>query len=84
MDDNELKPSSSEKQVNNMKILGFASEFGFIIALPLVAFIFLGKYLDNRFSTKYFTLIGVLLALTLSVSWLYKRIKLILENFRKK
>jgi hypothetical protein len=84
MDDNKLKPNSSEKQVNNMKILGFASEFGFIIALPLVAFIFLGKYLDNRFNTKYFTLVGVLLALTLSVSWLYKRIKLILENFRKK
>ena len=84
MDDNELKPSGSEKQVNNMKILGFASEFGFIIALPLVAFIFLGKYLDTRANTKYFTLIGVLLALTLSVTWLYKRIKVILKDFRKK
>ena len=84
MDENEPKASSSQKQVNNLKILGFASEFGFIIALPLVAFIFLGKYLDNRANTKYFTLIGVLLALTLSVTWLYKRIQLILKDFRKK
>ena len=74
----------ANKQVTMMKTLGFATEFGFIIALPLVAFLFLGKYLDNKYQTEYFALIGILLALTLSTTWLYRKIRSILNDLRKK
>jgi hypothetical protein len=74
----------ANKQVTMMKTVGFAMEFGFIIALPLIAFLFLGKYFDNKYQKEYFSLIGILLALTLSTTWLYRKIRNILNDLKKK
>lgn len=47
--------------------LSFAAQLGFLIVAPLVGFIWLGIYLDGRLATApALTLIGVLLALTVT------------------
>ncbi|MFY9484878.1 MAG: AtpZ/AtpI family protein [Patescibacteria group bacterium] len=52
------------------------TELGFIIAIPLVAFVFGGQWLDRLAGTKVvFTLGGVLLALLLSTYAIYLKIK---------
>ena len=78
--ENDIK---SKKQATIMRATNLAFEFGFIIALPIIAFGLLGKYLDKKFDTHYIVLIGVLLAVASSTTWLYKRIKAILEDLRK-
>ena len=73
---NDQTPNSTEdKPITTAKTLAIALEFGFIIAIPLLTFIFLGKYLNKRYDQTFFTIIGVLLALTVSTIWLYKKIK---------
>jgi hypothetical protein len=67
-----------------LKALNFALEFGFIIALPLIGLGYLGKYLDNRQGTKFYVLIGILLAITISTVWLYRRLHSILKDLRNK
>lgn len=60
------------------RMVSLASEFGFVIALPLICFGLLGKWLDARYHThKAFTLVGILLALIASVVFLSKRIMVI-------
>ncbi len=57
------------------RMVSLASEFGFVIALPLVCFGLFGKWLDARYHTnKAFTLVGILLAIVASVAFLSKRI----------
>lgn len=52
------------------------TELGFIIAIPLVAFVIGGQWLDRLVGTKVaFTLAGVLLALILSSYAIYLKIK---------
>lgn len=52
------------------------TELGFIIALPLVAFVIGGQWVDRLVGTKVaFTLGGVLLALLLSSYAIYLKIK---------
>ena len=58
-----------------------AGEMGFIIALPLVAFAFLGKYLDEKYGTEPFiTLIGILIAIVSTTIWLSRRIKELIKK----
>ena len=75
MDTKEPQQPKANNVLTNTKILSFATEFGFIIAIPLLTFIFLGKCLNKRYDQTFFTIIGVLLALTVSTIWLYKKIK---------
>lgn len=52
------------------------TELGFIIALPLVAFVIGGQWIDRLVGTKVaFTLVAVLLALMLSTYAIYLKIK---------
>jgi hypothetical protein len=84
MEENRQVQEKNQKQLMLSKTFGFAVEFGFVIALPLIAFIYAGKYLDSRYHTKYFALLGVLFALFLSTSWLYRRMKSIFEDLKRK
>ncbi len=65
-----------------LKTMNLAFEFGFIIALPLVAFAFAGKWLDRHYNTNFFALIGIALALTTSSIWFYRRIKEIRNDLK--
>lgn len=62
------------KRITNYEVFSFALEFGFIIALPLFVFTYLGKYLDHAFSQGWITPVVIILALILSVLLLTKKI----------
>jgi hypothetical protein len=50
-------------------------ELGYIIALPLVVFLLVGRYIDQQLQTKiFFTLFGMFLALALSTYIIYKKV----------
>jgi uncharacterized membrane protein len=84
MENQEKKPTQTESQkkksVVYYMLFELGIEFAVILALPLLAFIYAGKWADARYGTKYFVIIGILLALTLSSYMIYKKIKE-LKNF---
>lgn len=79
------KPQIKKQSVPSLiRITAFAGEFGFIIALPLLGLTFIGKYLDNKYNSKYFVLVGLLLAIFLSTLYLYKRLNRIIKELQNK
>lgn len=77
------KPEPKEKSMLTMgKVYIFALEFGFVIALPLIGFVYLGKDLDNRWNTDFVSLIGIGTALMVSTFIIYRRIKTIQKNLK--
>lgn len=69
-------PSPHLTPNNKWRLVGLAMEMGFIIALPLVAFGFLGKWLDGRWGTDpWLTILGILFAIVSTTLWLTRRIK---------
>jgi hypothetical protein len=69
-----------------MKATNIAFEFGFMIALPLIGFGYLGKYLDAKWGTNFLMLVGIILALVSSSVWFFKRVRAIakdLNNMQK-
>ena len=75
MENPEIKPPKFDKATLWSKLTDFALQFAVIIALPLVGFIYLGKWLDARYNQKFFVVIGILTALILSSYIIYKKIK---------
>ncbi len=77
--------SEGNKKSLYMKTFSFALEFGFIIALPLLAFVYLGKYLDGRYHTnnKIFLYSGIILALVTTCLLFVRRIKDIMKDMEK-
>ena len=69
------KPQVPDYKMEGMQVLGVALELGFIIALPIVLFAFLGKWLDTRFHHSFYIYIGILVALGSSVLWIYARLQ---------
>ena len=71
------KPENDSKIPNKWNLVSLASELGFIIALPLVGFGLLGKWLDDKMGNEvaWFTLIGIAFAITATTIWLTKRLK---------
>jgi|GEM_PF-1946087 len=78
------RQAGAVKVLNAVSLYGTAIDFALIIAIPLVSFILLGKYLDTRQGTKFYVLIGILLALIVSSFGIYKQIKKLQEYFKKK
>ncbi|MEJ0021161.1 MAG: AtpZ/AtpI family protein [Candidatus Doudnabacteria bacterium] len=72
----DLKPKP-DNTPNKWALVSLATEMGFIIALPLLVFALGGKWLDARMhnSTPWFTLLGILLAITSTTIWLTRKIK---------
>ena len=67
------------------QVVSLAFELGFIIALPVLLFGLLGKYLDARLGTNpVFKTIGLLLALTSSGIWLTKRFSEVFKSLNNK
>ncbi len=62
--------------INKWRLVNLAGQMGFIIALPLVALGFLGKWVDNKLGTDpLFVLVGILLAIVSTTVWLSKKMK---------
>lgn len=76
-------PSSEAEKFTKMKAVSLAFQFGYIIALPIVFFLLLGKYLDIRFdASPWFKIGGVALAVTATTLWLTRRLKEIFKEMR--
>ena len=75
MEPNPQKPA--DPRINKWALVNLASELGFIIALPLVAFGLIGKWLDAKYNhtTPWLTLLGILLAIICTTVWLTKKLK---------
>jgi len=70
-------PEPKDKMTNKWALASLGLELGFIIALPLVALGLAGKWLDHKIgnATPWFTLLGIILAITSTTIWLTKRLK---------
>lgn len=68
-----FKKKNQDYSQETASVLSVAFEMGFVIALPILVFALLGKWLDQKQHTHYFVLIGILLALGCSCFWLYRR-----------
>ena len=75
MEEQEKKPQDPKttKSVFGVLMVEAGLEFAVILAGPLIGFIFLGRWLDNKFNHHFFVLIGILLAIPLSGYMIYKR-----------
>lgn len=76
--------NKSQNPAEKYRVAGLAFEMGFIIALPLIGFLLLGKYLDQRFHTDPFLkIVAIFLALALTSIWLTRRFSELLESMRQ-
>ena len=65
-----------KKSPDKRELISIAFQLGFIIALPIVAFGFAGKWLDARSGTEpLFTLLGILLAIISTSLWMYSKFR---------
>jgi len=63
------------------RALGLAWELGYIIALPLILLLLLGRWIDQHFGTQpWATLGGILLALLTTGYWMAQK----MSTFREK
>jgi hypothetical protein len=72
----DLNPKPIPPKVDRGQMISLAFDLGFVIALPLVAFGLLGKYLDAKYGTEpWITLGSIALAITTTTVWLTKKLK---------
>lgn len=88
MDNFETKPNSAEdqkankgKQITFAKAFSLAIQFAFIILIPLFVFGSFGKWLQNRDGNKLWLIAGLLLALTTTVLWFYRKLSDLYKDF---
>lgn len=67
------KKSGPQKMVGIL-MLEAGTEFVFLIAVPLIAGVLAGKWLDNKYNHHFFVIIGILLGIAVSAIAVYKRI----------
>jgi F0F1-type ATP synthase assembly protein I len=78
---NENQTPENKKKMSKMGMLSLAWELGYVIALPLVLFGYIGKLVDTKLSTKpWFALLGIVVAIFSTTIWLTRKIKDYLKN----
>lgn len=77
IDDNRISmPSQQKNQVSAFFIARLLGEIGFIIAIPLVGSVFLGRWLDIQLGFRaLFIFVGIVLALVTSSIVIYRKIQ---------
>ncbi len=76
--------TSSQKIFKAVSLYGVAIDFALIIAIPLIVLVWVGKFLDDKYETKFFILIGLAIALIVSIIGLKNQIKRLQELMKKK
>ncbi len=91
MDKPEIKSESAgeQKQVKPgqmtfAKSLSIALQFAFIVLLPLLVFGLTGKWLANKYENKFWLIGGLILALTITTLWFYRKITDLSKDFLNK
>ena len=79
------KENNTEKKGNSLGgAMGLAWGLGYRIALPIVAFGLLGRFLDTKLGTSFiFLLIGIFISLVFSSFLIYQQLKQILKDQEK-
>jgi F0F1-type ATP synthase assembly protein I len=72
-----------EEEVTFGRMFAFAADFAVIIAVPLLVFIYLGRWFDKKYSTEYFVVVGILLAILISSLLIYRSLKKITKDLKK-
>ncbi len=67
------KPKDPKKIVG-LLMFEAGTEFAFLIAVPLIAGILAGKWLDNKYHHHFFVIIGLLAGIGITGFTIYKRI----------
>lgn len=67
-----------------MSMYSVAIDFALIIAGPLIILIYAGKWLDKRYNTEYYVLIGIVLALIISSVAIARQVKKLQEFIKRK
>ncbi|TSC84816.1 MAG: Uncharacterized protein G01um101413_200 [Parcubacteria group bacterium Gr01-1014_13] len=75
------KTTSREYHLFAFKMLG---DFGASIAAPVVIFVLIGQYLDDKYAkSPLFTILGFVLAALLSAKIIYKKAKIYGEEYKR-
>ena len=82
MQDNQPKKSNGyQYQLFAFKMLG---DFGASIAVPVVIFVLVGQYLDEKYTrSPLFTILGFVLAAMLTAKIIYKKAKRYGDEYKK-
>jgi hypothetical protein len=81
---NKSPKNKNKTYLPEMAIVGtVAFELGFIIALPIVIFAAIGRWLDEKYGTNVYLLLGIALAIISSVFWVYRRLAPMIEKLNK-
>lgn len=68
-----------------LSYVGFASDFGFSIALPLGGALIIGKYLDDRFGfAPKATIISLIIGFVISMTTFIRVIRDVIKNSQRK
>jgi len=65
----------SPQKIVGLLMLEAGTEFAFLIAVPLIAGLLAGKWLDRKYDRHFFVIIGILLGITITCFAVYSRIK---------
>ncbi|TSD01872.1 MAG: Uncharacterized protein Athens071425_275 [Parcubacteria group bacterium Athens0714_25] len=69
------------KEKNLFSIVSLAWELGYTIAIPLIFFALLGRFLDRKLeSSPWMFLAGVVFSIVISVYLVYKKTEKIIQN----
>jgi hypothetical protein len=75
------KDGKQKTGLNKSALVSIAFELGFIIALPVLVFGFLGKWLDQKAGTyPILTLVGILGAITMTSIWIYRKFRVYVQK----
>lgn len=80
----EASNPKSQRLFNAVSMYSVAIDFALMIAIPLIGFVFLGRWADNKFNTKYLVLIGIVLGIATSAIAIGKQIKKLAEQMKTK
>lgn len=74
-----------KKDVSPWSLLGIAWELGYLIAIPLIALAFGGRFLDHLFdSSPLFFIFGVVVSIILSSMIVYQKVCVLIKNEENK
>lgn len=72
----ETPNNKPNKGLSKFELVSIAFQLGFIIAIPVIVFGFLGKWLDAKAGTyPLLTLIGIFTAIISTSIWIYRKFK---------
>lgn len=74
----------SKRIFDAVSMYSVAVDFAFMIAVPLIAFVFLGKWVDAKFETKYFVVVGIVLGIATSAIAIGQQIKKLSKQVKNK